>query len=231
MTDPSQQPGRPPAGWSPPSLSGVPGWPPQQAWPQQQPDPQHLVLPPGPPVPPGGGPRPWTMVAVAVGAVVVVAVIVTAWVLTGAFGTNPAVSPSPVPTAPVEVEGGDLGKVVPLTGPSGAGTVTVTAARWTPEGELAPADGTSYLVLDVELAGTSGELAVGGVFTVAIGTDGERRGIAYGPELDPLLASTVLRPGDTASGQLGFQLAPGEVTVEFQDPSGAVLGTVGLPGP
>lgn len=229
MTDPTPPPEHPPAGWLPPPLSG--GWPPStQGWvpPSPQPPPQPArALPPQP----GGPPRRrWAAVAIVAGALVLVGGTIAAWVLLGP-SVSPGPSPAPVPTAPVEVDGGDLGKAVPLKGPDGAGTVTVEAARWLPDGELAPAEGTSYLVLDVALTGTSGDLAVGGIFTVAIGADGERHGIAYGPKLDPLLASTVLRPGDTTSGQLGYQLAPGDTRIEFQSPTGAALGTVEVPGP
>lgn len=227
MTEPSPQPGPPPAGWMPPPLSGTPAWPaPQQGWAPPVPAQQVGFAPP-----PGRPGKPWTAVAIVVGALVLVGAAVAVWVLWGSLGTAPGPSSAPVPTTPVEVTGGDIGKAVPLQGADGTATVTLTAARWTPEGELPPVDGSSYLVLDVQLEGGSGEVATGGVFTVAITADGERHGIAYGPTLDPLLPSTVLRGDRTVAGQLGYQLPPGEVTVEFQSPDGQRLGTVRVPGP
>jgi len=228
MSEPSPQPGPPPAGWMPPPLSGTAGWPAQQAsWAPPVPA-QQVGFAPGPPGRPG---KPWTVVAIVVGALVLVGAAVAVWALWGSLGPAPTSSTGPVPTAPVEVAGGDIGAAVTLEGPDGAARVTTSAARWTPEGDLPPVEGSSYLVLDVQLEGISGQVAVGGVFTVAVTADGERHGIAYGPRLDPLLPSTVLRPDRTVAGQLGYQLPPGEVTVEFQTPGGDRLGTVRIPGP
>ncbi|MGC3953352.1 MAG: hypothetical protein QM804_03695 [Propionicimonas sp.] len=131
----------------------------------------------------------------------------------------------------IEVTGGDIGRPVELSGPNGAGKVTVTTAHWTTEGEVAPEPGTRYLVLQVELEGVSGELTTGGVFTAVVGQDGRRFGISYGPVLDPLLTSRALPAGETNAGQLGYQLPPGPVTLEFQSPDGVRLGSIAIPGP
>lgn len=223
----SAQPPLPPPGWLPPPLSGGQPWQAQQLpWAP----PGEAVQPYVPAGPPPRRVRPGTTVALAVGVLLLVAAAVAIWVWLGLANSAPS-GTSPVPTAPVEVSGGDVGTAVQLQGPDGTATATVTAARWTPEGELPPVEGSSYLVVDVDLAGESGQVAVGGLFTVAVTADGQRAGISYGPVVDPLLASTVLRPGDTASGQLGYQLPPGPVTIEFQDPTGTVLGTASIPGP
>ncbi len=182
---------------------------------------------PGPQVfPPPAPPRRWparTFAWAALALVLVGAVVATAvW-----WGTRPA--PTDEPT--VEVTGGDIGTPVELTAPGGTGKVTVTRARWTSEGEVAPQAGTSYLIVDAELEGVTGELTTGGMFTVVVAGDGQRHGLSFGPILDPVLPSATLRPGETNAGQLGYQLSPGSVELEFQTPDGAVLGSVAIPGP
>ena len=89
----------------------------------------------------------------------------------------------------------------------------------------------SYLIVDVEITGTSGELEVGGMFTVAVAADGSRHSISYGPELAPALPSVRLGDGEEVAGQVGFQVPVGETRIEFQDPGGTVLGSITVPGP
>lgn len=213
----------PPATYPPPVDPGVPG-----AFPP--PDsggfvPVHAPFPSAPPP----GRRRRGPIALAIVVVAVVGLVVLAFVLREVL--NPAPVTPEDPTGTVAVTGGDIGTAIPLSGPDGTATVTVTGARWTPEGEVAPLAGTSYLIVDVELSGGTGEVAVGGMFTAVVTSDNQRFGLAFGPILDPLLASTVLRPGDSAAGQLGYQLPPGAVSLEFQSPDGVRLGAVRIPGP
>lgn len=230
---------QPTQGWMPAPLGGDPtmwarpGWPPPAALPPPA-SPVQASGPLGfPPTgyPPGHPPAPaprrsaWPAVAIVVGVLAVVGVIVA--LMTQQWSPAPTVGDQ----STVEVTGGDIGTAVELTGPAGSGRVTVTAARWTSEGEVGPVPGTSYLVVDVQLEGVSGELTTGGVFTAVVAADGRRHGISYGPVLDPLLTSRVLRAGETNAGHLAYQLAPGPVELEFQTPDGVVLGTVGIPGP
>lgn len=225
----------PPLGWSPPASFGPQAAPPAPwamppAGPAPAPLPAAFAPPPAAFAPPASRPRRPIALGIGVAVLVVAAVAVGFWALRG--GLNPSVTPAPgVPTAPIGVNGGDIGTPVTLTGPDGTATVTATTAVWTPEGDLAPEPGTSYLIVDVEVTGVSGEVSVGGVFTVAVAKDGSRHSLAYGPVLIPLLASTRLQADDTASGQLGYQLPPGAVRIEFQDPGGTVLGSLNVPGP
>ncbi len=237
--DPTQWP--PPQGWMPAPLGGRPAtwappdWPPAASLPPTAnplPMPGPAAFPPAgypPSYPPAPAPArrrsTWLAVAIVIGvlaALGVIAVLV-------AQQWNPSSSEVDQPT--VEVTGGDIGSPVELAGPDGSGTVTVTRARWTSEGEVAPVPGTSYLIVDVRLEGVTGELTTGGVFTAVVAADGTRSGISYGPVLDPLLTSDVLRPGETNTGHLGYQLAPGPVQLEFQSPDGVLLGSVQIPGP
>ena len=232
--------GQPPAGWLPPPLGGNPaawapsGWPPPAAppptGPVPAPGPMPLPLPPpghptGPPPAPAPRRPAWLMVAIVVGVLAVIgvaaALVAQQW--------NPV--PPGIDSPTVEVTGGDVGTPVELTGPAGSGRATGVRAQWTSEGEVAPVPGTSYLIIDVQLEGTAGELTTGGVFTAVVAADGQRHGISYGPVLDPLLTSRTLRPGETNTGQLGYQLAPGPVQLELQTPDGVALGTLRIPGP
>lgn len=131
----------------------------------------------------------------------------------------------------VEVTGGDIGTPIDLTGPDGSGRATITGARWTSEGEVAPEPGTTYLIVDVQVEGVTGEITTGGVFTAVVASDGQRHSLSYGPILDPLLTSRVLQPGESNTGHLGFQLKAGPVQLEFQTPDGVRLGTAEIPGP
>lgn len=229
----------PPPGWMPPPLGGgpttwaPPGWPPQAGLPPQAsplPGPGPVVFsPPGPPSGYPSAPAPrrpaWLVVAIVVGVLIV----------GGAIAALVAQQWSPAPTdvdqPTVEVTGGGIGTPVELTGPGGTGLVTVTGARWSSEGEVAPVPGTRYLIVDVRIEGVTGELATGGVFTAVVAADGRRHGISYGPVLDPLLTSRTLRAGESNAGHLGYQLPPGPVQLEFLTPDGVLLGSVQIPGP
>ena len=229
----------PSQGWLPAPLGGnpatwaPPGWPPPTALPPTAsplPAPGQVGFPP-PGYPPAYPPAPaphrsvWLTVAIVI---LVLAVVGVVGVLI-AQRWNPA--PPAVDQDTVEVTGGDIGTPVELTGPDGSGRVTVTGARWTSEGEVAPVPGTSYLIVDVQLEGVTGEITTGAVFTAVVAADGQRHGISYGPVLDPLLTSGTLRAGETNIGHLGYQLAPSPVQLEFQTPDGVLLGSVQIPGP
>lgn len=230
-------PGHPPAGY--PLQGGAPaGYPPQgqpsAGYPPVGYPPPAYPVPtyPPPAFAPGYGPasgprtgRRGLVLTLLIGllavAAVVTVLVVQPWRTSSPAGNRPT----------VEVTGGDVGTPVTLTGPEGTGTATVTRARWTSEGEVAPEPGTVYLVLDVTIEGVTGKLTTGGVFTAVIAGDGRRHSVAFGPVLDPLLTSKVLQPGDTNTGQLGYQLVSGPARVEFQSPDGVVLGSVAIPGP
>lgn len=230
--------GRPAEGWLPPPLGGSsttwapPGWPPPPTLPPPGPMPAPGTLDfPAPSHPPTfpSAPAPrrpaWLVVTLVVGVLAVIGVSVV--LLAQQWNPDPSVAGQPT----VEVTGGDIGTPVELTGPDGSGRVTVTGARWTSEGEVAPVPGTSYLVVDVRLEGVTGEFTTGAVFTAVVAADGQRHGISYGPVLDPLLTSRTLRSGEVNAGHLGYQLAPGPVRLEFQTPQGVLLGAVQIPGP
>jgi hypothetical protein len=141
------------------------------------------------------------------------------------------VTPSPAPgTATSLASGGDLGRVVPFRSTAGAGTVTVTGASWTDTGEIAPPAGRRYLVLSIEVACTSGSVAVDPILLVASTGNGQAAP-GFGPALERPLGGRMLRAGETVSGQVGYALVPGAATLALLDESLRRLTTVGIPAP
>ena len=244
-------------GWAPPPLGvaptswAPPGWPAPVAAPAPTAMPPAPVLhtgpqaypPPGYPAqtypPPGYAPSglaPQGFVpppARGRSRLLLLVSVVAALVVLGAVGAFflPQLLAPSQSAQTTEVSGGDIGKAIDLTGPDGAGKATVTRARWTTEGEVAPEPGTRYLILDVTIEGVSGELITGGVFTSIVSAGGERHGLSFGPVVDPVLISRALAPGENVTGQLGYQLRPGTARVEFQTPDGVTLGSAEIPGP
>lgn len=226
--------GPPPPGWAPPPLPTSfvfaegrhPGAPVPQQWaaPSGQGYPATVAQPPR---------RRW-WIAVVAGIVILGLIAATALLWTrGVFSPAPTTSPSadPVPTAPATPGGGDVGRSLELTGSAGTATVTLTRAEWATTGELAPEPGTSYLVLDVEFTGVSGQVPVGPVMTVAQAADKSVHPVSYGPTMPELVPGALLRPGDTVAGSLGYMLPPGPVTIQFLDEDGEPMGTAQVPGP
>ena len=171
----------------------------------------------------------------AVGAIVVLGVLAAVAVLwVRGVMTPPPVTPPgarPVPTAPVQVDAGDVGRTVDLRADSGTARVKITTAQWTPAGELKPDPGTTYLVVALEFTGVSGEVAVGPVMTVAEGADKKQYAVAYGPSMPDLPPGALLHAGETAKGSVGFMLPPGETTLHFLDADGGVMGSARIPAP
>lgn len=141
------------------------------------------------------------------------------------------VSPSPAPSAAnTTASGGDLGRPVPFAAASGSGTLTVSRAVWTDAGEVAPDAGQRYLVLDVTVACTKGEVAVDPILLLAtVGQEGQLPG--FGPSLQRPLGGRLLTSGQRVSGQVGYVLAPGAVEVSLLDESLQGLAHVGIPAP
>ncbi len=128
-------------------------------------------------------------------------------------------SPTASPATSAPVVGGQLGQEVALTTGQGSGTITVTSADWTNAGSMPPDPGESYLILEVRVAATTGVLIVGPVFMSVTDASGGSHILAFGPELDRPLPTTILTAGKTAKGQLAFSLPPGPATLEVLDES------------
>lgn len=227
---PVPSPGPPPPGWAPPPLptSFITGYAPPPPPGMLQP------VPPSQPqqVPPKRRSRPWLIAVAAIVVVGLLAAIAVLWVR-GMLTPSPTNSPtaSPVPTAPVQVETGDVGRTVELRADAGKARVKVVSAEWTPNGELKPEAGTTYLVVALEFTGVSGEVAIGPVMTVAEGADKKEYAVAYGPSMPDLPPGALLHAGDTAKGSVGFMLPPGETTLHFLDADGDTMGSARIPAP
>ncbi len=226
QTWPPQQ--QPPQGWAPPPAS----WPPpgQQGWappgqygypaPQQSRPSQQQSAPP----------RRRHRWPVALGAALIVVAVGAGALFVPSMLNRPAtapanastamplvtVTPSPQPTAAtVLTTGGDLGSPATFTSSTGTGSLTITGATWTQAGRMAPPDGTAYLILDVTVACTSGSLDVS---SISLRTTADPAGqSAFGADLPSQFPGVRLSEGRKQSGQVGFVLAAGQVSVALLD--------------
>jgi len=146
----------------------------------------------------------------------------------------PAPGPTqpPLPAAlPVTLTvGGDLGRPVPFATKAGAGTILVTKATWTGTGDMPPAPGMAYLIVDVEFMGTAGHVQAGESTVLVQDAAGTRRFAAYGAG-DAGTPDRVLKPGARLTGQIGFQLPAGDATLVVLDERGLDAALVAIPGP
>lgn len=141
------------------------------------------------------------------------------------------VSPTPQPADAAAVTGGDLGRAVAFTGSRGGGEVTVSSATWTSAGDLEPPAGQRYLVLEVTVSASSGQVAVDALSFLATSADGTRQVPGFGPKLDRPLGGRTLTGSDSVTGQLGFVLAPGDTTVALLDENLDPVAKLKVPGP
>ncbi len=250
---------RPGDPWSanvPPPQFGSPPGPPQGTVPSAPGTPGPWAPPPLTPSGPagGGGPRRNGVRAALIGGTVVVAVALglLAWQLLPA---TPQVTPtpsaqrseptpvpasaspsvvrtpdSPEPTTSAAVTGGSIGQRIDYRARGGEGRVTVTRASWADNGVLEPAEGLSYLVVDVRFEGVSGTVTTGPFFTAVRDPGGTRRLITVGAQLDSQLAMRTLQAGQDNTGQVAFEVARGPVTFEVLDELLAPVASVEIPG-
>jgi hypothetical protein len=205
--------------WPPPTQP-QPGWTPSN--------------PPGQPLQPRAtppSPRPrrrrWP---VAVGAALLVAIVATGAVVAPSLLNRPVPAPVPgsttqplVTVAPsqqpaeqkVLTTGGDLGAATSFASGTGTGELTITSATWTRAGRMAPPDGRLYLILEVTLTCSTGEVDVSSL-SLRTATDPAAQS-AFGAELGDQFPGVRLTAGQQQSGQIGFVLAAGQVSVELLD--------------
>lgn len=149
-------------------------------------------------------------------------------------GSTPAIvtaSPSTLPgTGSTAAGGGDLGRPVAFETARGAGTLTVHSAVWTDSGEFPPMAGERYLVLEVSVSATAGELPIDALLFLAEGAAGPVLP-GFGPELDQPLGGRLLAAGEQARGQLGFSLPAGAVTLHLLDEQLLAVASIAVPGP
>lgn len=248
-------PGEPTAGpWPPPQ----PVWPPQQAQAPARPvmgTPPPQGLPnwsppdPGLVVPPAPSGRPHRtparsrvrLVAAMLAAALVLVGILSALPLLSTSAPQPQSTATPVPiitttpsaqpgTASTASAGGDIGDTMTFSSSGAGGSVTVNSAVWTDTGEMAPEPGHRYLVLDVTVRSTKGNLPVDALMFVAQDPGGQVLP-SFGPALTNPLGGQVLTAGESVRGQLGYSVVAGEVSLRLLDPSLEPLLTVRIPAP
>lgn len=218
------------APWSAPLTS-------QPTWPSPTPGGPGWTAPPA---------RPRTSRAGLVAAIVAGVLVLGAvgWYVAGLFLPGPLVLPSPAvtSTAPATstaapstaatsepVTGGGIGREVSFETGIGSGVVTATSAVWTDQGEMAPRADQTYLVVDLTFRATAGQVLVSSLFVDAVDAAGEHYLGSYGPSLTTPLDSRLLEAGETASGQVGFELPRGAVTVRVLDESLQPVATIDIP--
>ena len=250
---PSGPAAAPPQPFQPqPSLPGTPQPQPFQPQPFQPataphhwaaPDPRLVVAPP----PLGRGPHHsrrsrvrWVAALLAAG-LVLIGILSALPLLPAVAPTQPqastmpaavdTVTPSARPaSASTATSGGDLGRPTAFATGAGKGTVTVRSAVWTDTGEMAPEQGRRYLVLDVAVSCTDGTVPVDALMFLAT-TAGGRELPGFGPELSDPLGGQVLKARATARGQVGYALAPGEVTLQVLDTNLTPVAEIRIPAP
>ncbi len=139
----------------------------------------------------------------------------------------PSAQPGPTSTA---TTGGALGAPIGFQTGFGRGEVTVHSAVWTDTGEMAPPAGKRYLILDVTITCTSGEVPVDALLFLAVARD-VRELPAFGPALESPLGGQVLTNGESARGQLGYSLAPGELSISLLDAELRPVAELRIPAP
>ena len=217
------------APWSAPTTQSV--------WPSPSPGGPGWTAPP---------PRPRTSRAGLVAAIVAGVLVLGAvgWYVAGLFLPVPMVLPSPTATSTAAttsaatpgtaatsepVTGGGIGREVSFKTGIGSGVVSATSAVWTDQGEMAPRADQTYLVVDLAFRATAGQVLVSSLFVDAVDAAGEHYLGSYGPSLTTPLDSRLLEAGETASGQVGFELPRGAVTVRVLDESLQPVATIDIP--
>lgn len=141
------------------------------------------------------------------------------------------ISPAPASAAARTLtSGGDLGRPVAFQSASGAGTLAVGRATWTDAGEAAPPAGRRYLVLDVTIDCTAGEVPVGPVLLLVTGGDAAEFP-GFGPVLEHPLAGRALVAGEHETGQVGYAVPAGAVQLHLLDEQLRRLASVEVPAP
>jgi hypothetical protein len=220
----SDEPGKrwlpPPLQPEPPSgaVGGRPGWaPPQPGFPAPQQSPGQR------------GPRRRRRWSTPVGIALVVALGVGVL-----FALYLVKRPAPSPTAgstamplvtvapasqPAEqtvlTSGGDLGVAASFSAGTGTGTLTITRATWTHAGRMAPPVGKLYLIVEATIACADGTFDVSSLSLRTTSDPADQS--AFGADLPDQFPGVRLAAGQQQSGQVGFVLAAGQVTVALLD--------------
>jgi hypothetical protein len=145
----------------------------------------------------------------------------------------PVVTVSPATQPPAQTvlsTGGELATPATFTSSTGAGTLTITRATWTHAGRMAPPVGKAYLIVEVSVECTGGELDVSSLSLRTTSDPGGQS--AFGADLSDQFPGVRLSAGKKQSGQVGFVLAEGQVTVALLDPATLEpVATRVVPGP
>lgn len=139
-------------------------------------------------------------------------------------------TPSSAPASTDPVTGAGVGQQVPFASGTSAGTLRVTKATWTNQGSIQPPDGEAYLIVELTLTVTKGQLTTGLIWARVLDESGEPHIFAIGPKLDTPLPTGTVQAGRQVSGQLGYSLPRGPATFQLLDERLAPMVSVEIPG-
>ncbi|TDT33800.1 hypothetical protein [Naumannella halotolerans] len=179
---------------------------------------QHPSAPqaePDPPTERTWSPR-WVMIiaAVSVAAVVSAVLFFTSPFAGGGGETEPTPIAYEVPSEPIE---GTVGESLAWYQHTGRGDVEVVDARWETEGTMPPSEGNQYLVLELTITATAGELRVNPLYVSAYDADGNEVFLAPFGGFPPELSEQTLAAGQSSTVNAVFELPPEQSLVMFSD--------------
>lgn len=162
--------------------------------------------------------------------VVLVGVLVTSWVHTNRPVETP-VEPTPSPTAPPRPSAppSDDAGSIPFVSSEGSGVLRLLDHEWTERGRRPPATG-QYLVLEVELESTEGEISFAPEYFQLF--DAEARLVDTTPDgaPAPVMTTGTLSPGETVSGHVAFDVNRSDVTLLLTNAYADSVTALRIPG-
>lgn len=243
QTYPQQQP-YPQQGFPPPQQGyppqGYAQQAPQQGYPQQAPQPWYPA--PGyqggfpPPQSAGPAPRrpisPWLKFGLPAVALVLVAAVLFFSLGGGrllGWGGQP--TPTPPTSGPTvsTTANGQPNQAVTFATSTGSGTLTVTGTRWETSGTAAPAAGNAFLIVDLTVAVTQGQVSTGWMYARVLEENGTVHVFSVGPKVDSVWHSAVTASGQSSKGQLGFELPRSACTFQLLDDALRPVASIAIP--
>lgn len=169
------------------------------------------------------------MVITAAVLVVLVGILVTGWVQANRpVETAPQPSPSATPSQPSPPPTDDAGSI-PFVSSEGAGMLRLVAHDWTDHGRRPPATG-QYLVLEVELEATEGEISFAPEYFQLFDSDARLVNTTPDGAPAPVMTTGTLSPGETVTGHVAFDVNRSEVTLLLTNAYSDSVTALRIPG-
>lgn len=161
---------------------------------------------------------------------VLIGVLMTGWVRANRpVETAPQPSPSATPPQrPSEAPTDDAGSI-PFVSSEGAGVLRLVAHDWTDRGRRPPASG-QYLVLEVELESTEGEISFAPEYFQLFDQDARLVHATPDGAPAPVMTTGTLMPGETVTGFVAFDVNRAEVTLLLTNAYSDSVTALRIPG-